>query len=101
MRLKRVKRIHFLNFKHVFKKLTLMGTNIYNFINNRKKFFLERLKLPSKIFQNSNLLDLGCGSGQNTIFYEKIGDSNTSREQKLKNLIKVLESQGFKIKNKK
>ena len=35
------------------------------------------------------------------IFFEKIGDSNTSREQKLKNLIKVLESQGFKIKNKK
>ena len=39
--------------------------------------------------------------GLKTIFFEKIGDSNTSREQKLKNLIKVLESQGFKIKNKK
>ena len=39
--------------------------------------------------------------GLKPIFFEKIGDSNTSRQQKLKNLIKVLESQGFKIKNKK
>ena len=39
--------------------------------------------------------------GLKPIFFEKIGDSNTSREQKLKNLIKVLESQGFKIKDKK
>ena len=39
--------------------------------------------------------------GKQLLFFEKIGDSNTSREQKLKNLIKVLESQGFKIKNKK
>ena len=39
--------------------------------------------------------------GLKPIFFEKIGDSNTSREQTLKNLIKVLESQGFKIKNKK
>ena len=39
--------------------------------------------------------------GLKPIFFEKIGDSNTSREQKLKNLTKVLESQGFKIKNKK
>ena len=39
--------------------------------------------------------------GLKPIFFEKIGDSNTSREQMLKNLIKVLESQGFKIKNKK
>ena len=38
--------------------------------------------------------------GLEPIFFEKIGDSNTSREQKLKNLIKVLESKGFKIKNK-
>ena len=39
--------------------------------------------------------------GLKPIFFEKIGDSKTSRDQKLKNLIKVLESQGFKIKNKK
>ena len=39
--------------------------------------------------------------GLKPIFFEKIGDSNTSREQKLKNLIKVIESKAFKIKNKK
>ena len=39
--------------------------------------------------------------GLKPIFFEKIGDMDTSREQRLKNLIKVLESQGFKIKNKK
>ena len=39
--------------------------------------------------------------GLKPIFFEKIGDQNTSREQILKNLIKVLESKGFKIKDKK
>ena len=39
--------------------------------------------------------------GLEPIFFEKIGDQNTSREQILKNLIKVLESKGFKIKDKK
>ena len=39
--------------------------------------------------------------GLKPIFFEKIGDTDTSRVQRLKNLIKVLESQGFKIKNKK
>ena len=35
------------------------------------------------------------------VFFKKIGDQNTSRDEMKKNLIKVLESQGFKIKNKK
>ena len=39
--------------------------------------------------------------GLEPIFFEKIGDQNTSRKQRLKNLIKILESKGFKIKNKK
>ena len=39
--------------------------------------------------------------GLKPIFFEKIGDTNTSRDQMKKNLIKVLETQGFKIKNKK
>ena len=38
--------------------------------------------------------------GLEPIFFEKIGDQNTSREQRLKNLIKLLESKGFKIKDK-
>ena len=35
------------------------------------------------------------------LFFEKIGDRNTSRDEMLKNLIRVLEKNGFKIKNKK
>ena len=39
--------------------------------------------------------------GLKPVFFKKIGDQNSSRDEMLKNLIKVLESQGFKIKNKK
>ena len=39
--------------------------------------------------------------GRQLIFFEKIGDRNTSRDEMLKNLITVLEKNGFKIKNKK
>ena len=38
--------------------------------------------------------------GLEPVFFEKIADKNTSRDQSKKNLIKVLESKGFKIKNK-
>ena len=39
--------------------------------------------------------------GLEPVFFEKIADKNTSRDQIKENLIKVLESKGFKIKNKK
>ena len=39
--------------------------------------------------------------GLKPIFFEKIGDQTTSRDQMKVNLIKILESQGFKIKDKK
>ena len=39
--------------------------------------------------------------GLKPIFFEKIGDQKTSRDQMKVNLIKILESQGFKIKDKK
>ena len=39
--------------------------------------------------------------GLKPVFFKKIGDQNTSRDEMKKNLIEVLESQGFKIKNKK
>ena len=39
--------------------------------------------------------------GLKPIFFEKIGDKNMSRDDLLKNLIKQLEANGFKIKNKK
>ena len=39
--------------------------------------------------------------GLKPIFFESIGDKNTSRDQMRKNLISVLEKNGFKIKEKK
>ena len=38
--------------------------------------------------------------GLKPIFFESIGNQNTSRDEKLKNLINILEKNGFKIKNK-
>ena len=39
--------------------------------------------------------------GLEPVFFEKIGDKKTSRDEMLKNLIKVLESKGFKYVGKK
>jgi len=39
--------------------------------------------------------------GLKPIFFESIGDQNTPRDERLKNLINILEKNGFKIKNKK
>ena len=39
--------------------------------------------------------------GLKLIFFNKIGDQNSSREELKNNLIKQLEANGFKIKNKK
>ena len=39
--------------------------------------------------------------GLKPIFFESIGDQNTSRDERLKKLINILEKNGFKIKNKK
>ena len=36
--------------------------------------------------------------GLKPLFFEKIGDKNSSRDEKLKNLIKVLKANGWKIK---
>ena len=51
--------------------------NIDQIVESKKKFFLEKLKLPPKIFKNSSLLDLGCGSGQNSIFFDHMGSNCT------------------------
>ena len=39
--------------------------------------------------------------GLKPLFFESIGNKNTSKDEMLKNLIKALEKNGFKIKNKK
>ena len=38
-------------------------------------------------------------TGLEPVFYEKIGDKKTSRDEMLKNLIKALEKNGWTIKN--
>ena len=39
--------------------------------------------------------------GLEPIFFEKIGDQKTSRDEMLRNLIRQLEAHGFTIKNRK
>ena len=56
-----------------------------------------KLKIPSIKDYFKSKKDKGL----KPVFFKKIGDQKTSRDEMLKNLIKVLESQGFKIKNKK
>ena len=56
--------------------------------DNQKKLNLQKKK--DNLFNSKKLL-----------FLESIGDSKTPRDVMLKNLIRVLEKNGFKIKNKK
>jgi len=84
----------------------LNGKKIELLINNRKDFFLRKLKLPDKIFKGSSILDLGCGSGQNTIFYDYCGAECTLVEYdrksflNAKSLFKRFSKNKFKIYNK-
>ena len=50
--------------------------------------------------QNKNK-DNSANSKIKLLFLENIGDHNTPRDEMLKNLIRVLEKNGFKIKGKK
>ena len=56
--------------------------------DNQKKLNLQKKK--DNLFNSKKLL-----------FLESIGDRKTPRDVMLKNLIRVLEKNGFKIKNKK
>ena len=51
------------------------------------------------IIQNIRDFLLKKRKGKKLLFFEKIGDKNSSRDEKLQNLIKVLKKNGFKIKN--
>ena len=57
-------------------------------LENRKDFLLE-LKLPKKIFLNSTLIDIGSGSGQNTLGYDKLGSKCTLVEYDKKSCKKL------------
>ena len=78
-------------------------------------FLVETLKLPPKIFENSELLDLGCGTGQNTIQYDQMGakctlvdyDKNSIMEARrlfkthAKNKFNIINNDLFKFKTNK
>ena len=63
--------------------------NINLLFNNKKNFLIEKLKLPPRIFKNSELLDLGCGTGQNTINYDWKGAKCTLVEYDKKSFIEA------------
>ena len=63
-------------------------------LKNNKCVRLSKGKDNSSIIFNDDPV-------KQAIFFEKIGDKNTSRDEMKKNLIKQLEANGFKIKNKK
>ena len=84
-------------------------------LNNKKKIkklintridFLLKLKLTKKNFQNADLLDLGCGSGQNTIVFDYLGarctmvEFNKNSFNNAKKLFKNYSKKKFKIINK-
>tara|TARA_B100000795_G_scaffold263660_1_gene243122 strand:- start:1720 stop:2088 length:369 start_codon:yes stop_codon:yes gene_type:complete len=89
--------------------------NINQIVYNKKKFLIKKLKLLPKIFENSDLLDLGCGSGQNTINYDWAGAKCTLVDydkhstvmarnlftKHAKNNFKVINKDLFKFKSKK
>ena len=89
--------------------------NINQIVYNKKKFLIEKLKLLPKMFEKSELLDLGCGSGQNTINYDWVGakctlvdyDKNSTLLSRnlftkyAKNKFKVINKDLFKFKSKK
>ena len=84
------------------------STYIKNF-NRLNKFIKTRedllinLKLPKKIFENSELIDYGCGTGLNTIPYSFFGAKCTLVEYDknsikfLKNLFKKFSKTKYKI----
>ena len=88
---------------------------INQIFQTKNKFLVEKLKLLPKMFKNSELLDLGCGSGQNTINYDWAGakctlvdyDKNSTYLTKklfnkyAKNNFKVINKDLFNFKSKK
>jgi 2-polyprenyl-3-methyl-5-hydroxy-6-metoxy-1,4-benzoquinol methylase len=60
--------------------------NIDKFVKNREVALLK-LKLPKKIFLNSNLIDFGSGMGLNTIVYSSLGANCTLIEYDKKSVL--------------
>ena len=62
--------------------LQTKGENMKIIIQNIRDFLLRKKR-----------------KGKKLLFFEKIGDKNSSRDEIYENLIKVLKKNGFKIKN--
>lgn len=77
---------------------------LFKLIENRKKF-LFNLNLPPKLFEGTNLLDLGCGSGQNSLAFNYLKSNCTLVEYNFssfinaKNLFKKYAISKYKIIN--
>ncbi len=55
--------------------------------------------MRNKLLSIKNYFKSKKEKGSKLIFFEKIGDKNSSRDEILQNLVKVLKKNGFKIKN--
>ena len=54
--------------------------------------------MRNKLLSIKNYFKSKKEKGSKLIFFEKIGDKNSSRDEKRQNLIKVLKANGWKIK---
>ena len=63
----------------------------------QQMFMLHMTTNPDRFLEDLDRLKKEK-EGKKLLFFEKIGDSKTSKEERLKNLVRILEKQGFKIK---
>ena len=83
--------------KPLCKKDPIFNGRFITFSTNKKK----GEKNGRKIKKKEQVKDKCHNGKRKLLFLENIGDHNTPREVMLKNLINVLEKNGFKIKGKK
>ena len=85
--------------KPLSKKDPIFRSRFMTFSKNKKK----EKKMEDKMKKNDQKKnkDYSDNSKRKLLFLENIGDHNTPRDVMLKNLINVLENNGFKIRGKK
>ena len=83
--------------KPLCKKDPIFNGRFITFSANKTK----EKKMDKKSKKKEQFKDKGHNGKRKLLFLENIGDHNTPREVMLKNLINVLEKNGFKIRGKK